>query len=57
MGTQYSREYLEEQTRMSIIVVQSAFFPTLLARLSSFTVREDGAMSLSLKSGEATETM
>ncbi len=57
MGTQYSREYLEEQARMSIIVVQSAFFPTLLARLSSFTLREDGVMSFSLKSGEATETM
>ncbi len=57
MGTQYSRENLEEQARMSIIVVQSAFFPTLLARLSSFTVREDGVMSFSLKSGEATETM
>ena len=57
MGTLYSRENLEEQARMSIIVVQSAFFPTLLARLSSFTVREDDVMSFSLKSGEATETM
>ncbi len=57
MGMQYSRESLEEQARMSIIVVQSAFFPTLLARLSSFSVREDGVMSFSLNSGEATETM
>ena len=57
MGMQYSRESLEEQARMSIIVVQSASFPTLLARLSSFAVREDGVMSFSLNSGEATETM